>query len=171
MIIIYKPKGGEPESFDARTLRVSEASIASRTIDRPWAAIQAGVNEGDDLECLRAVAWVVKKRTQPSLRWSEFDPGIEELWTRLDKDEVVAQIEQALAVSAINKNVTPEDIRNALKDLPYIAHDQEHAERMIEEMIRDPKGEPDPQPSSDDPTGTPTSESSEPSTSDSSATS
>lgn len=171
MIIVYAPAGGEPEQHDARTLRVSEASIVQRTIDKPFAAVQQGLVE-DDLECMRAVVWVLKKRSNPGLRYGEFDPGIEELYTRLDKDEVKASIESALAVAAQNPNATPEEIRAALATLSLIAADREHAERLIDEMVADPKDEPDAGPSSSDgPTETPTSTSSAPSTSDSSPTS
>lgn len=170
MIIVYAPAGGEREHFDARTLRVSETSIAQRTIDRKWAEIHEGIRD-EDLECLRVVAWVIKKRSHPSLRWAEFDPGVEELYMRLDKDEVKRWLEGAAAVAATNRDATPDDIRAALAGFPEAALDREHAEQAIEEMLADPKEEPDPSSSPGPASETPTSPSSEPSTSGSSPTS
>lgn len=172
MIIVYAPAGGEPEQYDARSLRVSEAGIVSRTTDMKWADIQTGL-QSDDLEAMRGIVWVLKKRGEPSLRYGDFDPGIEELYTRLDHDEVRSTIEAALTVAALNPGATAEDVRTALADLPHIAADREHAERLIEEMAADPKDAPAPSPaaSSGSPSETPTSSLSAPSTSDSSGTS
>lgn len=169
MIIVYAPKDGEREHFDARSLRVSEASIVSRTLSRKWAEVQQGI-QTDDIEVMRAMAWVIKKRSQPSMALDDFDPGIEELYTRLDRDEVVSYVQQALAVASLNPDATPEQIRGTLADLPYIALDPEQAERVIEEMVTDPKDETSPT-MSESPNGTQTSTSSESSTSDSSLTS
>ncbi|SDN17740.1 hypothetical protein [Streptomyces wuyuanensis] len=170
MFIVYGPKGGEPEHFDARTMRVSETSIAQRTIDRKWDDIAQGVRD-EDLECLRVVAWIIKKRSVPTLRFGDFDPLIDELYMRLDKDEVVHWIEGAMAIAAASSDSSADDIRAALSGLPDAALDREHAERMIEEMLADPKDEPDPQPNGENGDETQTSTSSEPSTSSSSAAS
>lgn len=163
MIIVYAPAGGEREHYDARTLRVSEASIASRTIDRPWAEIARGVQD-EDLECLRVVSWILKKRSLPSLRWGEYDPGIEELYARLDKDEVRGWLEGATAIAATNPDAAPDDIRQTLAGLPAVAFDPEHAERAIDEALADPKDEHGPREKHADRSETRTSGPSEPST-------
>ncbi|MEU6702533.1 hypothetical protein [Streptomyces wuyuanensis] len=170
MFIVYGPQGGEPEHFDARTLRVSETSIAQRTIDRKWAEIEQGIRD-EDLECLRVVAWIIKKRSHPALRFGEFDPLIGELYMRLDKDEVVGWIEGSMAIAAASPDSSADDIRAVLAGLPNAALDREHAERMIEEMLADPKDEPDLQPRSETGDETRTSTSSGPSTSSSSGAS
>lgn len=158
MIIIYVPKDGEREHFDARSLRVSEASIVQRLLSRKWGEVEAGIRE-EDLEALRAVAWVVKKRSAPSLRYDDFDPGIDELGMRLDCDEVVAYVRQVIAfATANNPDATPADIREALTELPNLAFEPEHAQRTVEELAADPK---DPTtretstPSSETPTSSP----------------
>lgn len=139
MIIIYVPKDGEREHFDARSLRVSEATIVQRLLARKWGEVEAGIRE-EDLEALRAVAWVVKKRSTPSLRYDDFDPGIDELGMRLDADEVVAYVRQVIAfATANNPDATPADIREALAELPNLAFDPEHAQRTVEELAADPK--------------------------------
>lgn len=173
MFIVYTPAGGEPEYYNARTLLVSEASIASRTIDQKWPQIKQGLAE-DDLEALRVVAWVLKKRTHPSLRFGEFDPGIEELASRLDKDEVENYVTEAVAIARGNPEVTGEQIADALQDLPPVAMDPAHAEAFIKEMAADPKDQREealPEPQLNAAALSPVSTSSDASTSGSSPTS
>ncbi|MER7814085.1 hypothetical protein [Streptomyces sp. NPDC096153] len=169
MIIVYAPQFGEPEHFDARTLRVSESSIAQRTIDRPWDDIEQGVRD-EDLECLRVVAWLIKKRAQPTLRFGDFDPLIGELYMRLDNTEVANWIEGAQAIIGAAPDATAEQVRSRLAWIIGAALDPEYAERKLEEALADPKDEPDP-PRSDSSGETPTSTSGEPDTSSSSDTS
>jgi hypothetical protein len=179
LIIVYTPPfGGEPEHFDARTLLVSEVSIVSRTIDMKWPQIKEGLAE-DDLDAMRGVAWVIKKRTQPTLRFGDFDPGVESMVTRLDKTEVENYVAEAVRLAEQDPEVTREQIADALKDLPGIAFDPAHAEAVIKKMAEAPKddapqeppAEPEsPEPVDETPSPSPASTSSEPSTSDSSPT-
>lgn len=176
MIIVYTPEGGEPEHYDARSLVVSEVSIVSRTIDQKWPAIKEGLAE-DDLDAMRGVAWVLKKRTTPSLRFGEFDPGVDEMVTRLDKTEVENYVTEAVKIATQDPEVTGEQIAVALKDLPGIAFDPAHAEAVIKEMTADPKDTEAQEPSDEPPTEPdeadpiPASTSSDASTSGSSPTS
>lgn len=179
MIIVYTPAGGEPEHYDARTLLVSEVSIVSRTIDQKWPAIKEGLAE-DDLDAMRGVVWVIKKRTNPTLRFGEFDPGVDEMVTRLDKTEVENYVTEAVAIATQDPEVTGEQIAHALRELPGAAIDPAHAEAVIKEMTEDPKGDGSKQPqaelASPEPDGvmpspSPVSMSSDASTSGSSPTS
>lgn len=175
MIIVYTPAGGESEHYDARSLKVSEVSIVSRTIDQKWPVIKEGLAE-DDLDAMRGIVWVIKKRSQPSLRFGEFDPGVDEMVTRLDKDEVVNYVREAVAIAAQDPDVTREQVAGALKGLPDIAFDPAHAEAVIKDMTEDPKGSGEQPPLEDSSqpfplASGPESTSSEPSTSDSSPTS
>jgi hypothetical protein len=172
VIIVYTPADGEPEHFDVRSLKVSEVSIVSRTVDMRWPAIKEGLAD-EDLDAMRGVAWVIKKRTNPSLRFGEFDPGVDEMVTRLDKTEVENYVTEAVAIATQDPDVTGEQIAHALRDLPPAAFDPEHAQRVIEEKTEDPKGsgeEPRLKETSRPslPESSPESTSSEPSTSDSS---
>lgn len=139
MIIVYTPAEGEPEHFDARSLRVSEVSIVSRTINQKWPLIKQGLAD-DDLDAMRGIAWVIKKRGHPSLPFDAFDPGIEELTTKLDKTEVVTWITEALAIASSDTEVTGDELAEALRGLSGIAFDPDHAEAMIKEMVDSPKG-------------------------------
>lgn len=140
MFIVYTPAGGEPEHYNARSLLVSEASIVERTIDRKWPAIKEGLSE-DDLDAMRGVAWILKKRSNPTLRFGEFDPGIEEMVTRLDKDEIENYVAEAVAIARLNPDVTGAAIAGALQHLPGVSMDPAHAEAVIKEMTEDPKDE------------------------------
>ncbi|MEU2181229.1 hypothetical protein [Streptomyces thermolilacinus] len=174
MIIVYTPEGGEPEHYDARTLRVSEAAIASRTADMKWGDLKTGLQD-EDLEAMRAVVWVIKKRTQPSLRYGEFDPGVEEMVTRLDRDEITQWVEAAAGIAAQEPDLTAETLQAILAHIPPTALDREHADEAVARALDEfeagrPKGAPSPEPSTGE-SPTPTSIESEPSTSASSPTS
>ncbi|MFD7709469.1 hypothetical protein [Streptomyces sp. NPDC059786] len=180
MIIVYTPAGGEPEHYDASSLKVSEASIVSRTIDMKWAEIKEALQD-DDLDAMRGIVWVLKKRTTPALRFGEFDPGVDEMVTRFDQAEAVRVIENALTVVAEQgDDVSPETVRQALNGIVEACADREHAQALVDaRLAADPK-EPaeDTEPSlpsepaaTTGPSETPTSTSSGTSTSDSSPTS
>lgn len=174
MIIVYTPEGGEPEHYDARSLRVSEASIASRTADMKWGEVRQGL-EDEDLEAMRAVVWVIKKRTNPSLRYGDFDPGVEEMVTRLDRDEITHWVESSTRVAAEQvPDLTAEMLAGILSNIPATAIDREHADEQVARAVAEfeegrPKGAASG--SSTDESPTPTSPAPEPSTSDFSPTS
>lgn len=131
MIIVYTPAGGEPEHYDARTLLSSEASIVARTIDAKWPQVRAGLAE-DDLDAMRAVVWVLRKRSNPTLRYGEFDPGVEELTTLYDKREIEDWVDSGFAFGLADPSVTVDQVVAALSGAPASAADPEHARAYIE---------------------------------------
>lgn len=80
MIIVYEPEGGDAHRWDLQTIRIlaTEAEAVERVTDLDWAAARVKVAKGSML-ALRAVAWVLMKRTQPDLRYTAFVPAAEEL--------------------------------------------------------------------------------------------
>lgn len=180
MIIVYTPEGGQPEQYDASSLRVSEAAIVQRTIDMKWQEIREGL-ERDDLDAMRGIVWVLKKRSQPSLRFGDFDPGVDEMTSRMDQREVAAYVDNAFAVTENDSEMTSEEVAAFLLGrLPDIAADPEHARALIEARAKGPKdpaeaAASEPQPTQEtpgeDPTPSPTSSEPGTSTSDSSPTS
>jgi hypothetical protein len=173
LIIVYTPQGGEPEQYDARTLRVSEASIVSKTVGKPWGEIKAGLAT-DDLDAMRGIVWALKKRAQPALRFGDVDPGVEEMVVRLDHEEVRNWIASALAVRAQDPEVTDSDFDAAMAAMLNAAADREHAEQLLAEMVEDAKGKeagPARTPEAESSSLTPTSTEPEPATSGSSLTS
>lgn len=142
MIIIYTPEGGTPEEYDARSLKVSEATLVQNAIDMKWAAISKGL-EVEDLDAMRGIVWILKRRSNPGLRIGDVDPGVDEMVTRWSKREVTDYVEEAFRIADTNPEATREDIAAALTELPLAAADPEHAERLIAEMTKDPKDQPE----------------------------
>ncbi|MEU3836509.1 hypothetical protein [Streptomyces microflavus] len=177
MIVVYTPAGGEAQHYDAGTLLVSEASIAARTIDMKWPQIKSGLAD-EDLDAMRAVAWVLKKRHEATLRFGDFDPVVGEMVTRYNKDEVETWVEGAFILNSADPTITPDQIADALSMVPDSAFDPEHARAFIEKRRaealegKDPEAaataESAPAPKS---SAKKTSSASAPSTSDSSVTS
>lgn len=132
MIIVYTPAAGEPEQYDARTLLASEASIVARTIDMKWPQVKEGLSE-DDLDAMRAVVWVLKKRHAATLRYGDFDPGVDELVTRFDKTEVENWVDAGFALRAKNPDMTLDQVVTVtLVQVEALAADPEHARAYIE---------------------------------------
>jgi hypothetical protein len=179
LIIVYTPADGEPEQYDASTLRVSEAAIVQRTVDMKWQEILAGL-EQDDLDAMRGIVWVLKKRTTPSLRYGEFDPGVTEMVCRLSRTEIEAYVSNAFEMVGADPEVTEETVVQILRArLPMLAADPDHALALLDARAQDPKEQatPDvpeeavPASAPQDPSPSPTSSEPGPSTSASSPTS
>ncbi|MFH9761311.1 hypothetical protein ACH4MJ_04150 [Streptomyces anulatus] len=150
MIVVYTPAGGEPEQYDAKSLLVSEASIVARTVDMRWPEVKAGLAD-EDLNAMRGVVWVLKKRHAPTLRFGEYDPGVDEMVTRYDRDEVENWVDGAFLLQDTDPEITPARIVEALSEVPAAAADPEHARAYIEkcraeaEAGKDPEPEPQPE--------------------------
>ncbi|WP_030764732.1 hypothetical protein [Streptomyces sp. NRRL F-2664] len=98
MIILYRPAdGGEEQHFDMRRVRTSEAAVVQKATDMKWGEIKVGVRE-DDPTSLRGIVWILKKREQPNLRWSDFDPENDELTSRFDTREVALYVAEILSL-------------------------------------------------------------------------
>lgn len=143
MIIIYSPEGTEPEHFDAGRMRASEIQIIERTADARWDDIREAMSDGD-INAMRVVAWAVKKRTEPALRYSDFDPWEGELRVRLDGREVHAYAERIVAKYGDN----PDDLAAAFDELRDSAADPEVAEKAIADVTapKDPAPAEEPEP-------------------------
>ncbi|MET7475060.1 hypothetical protein ABZT17_11965 [Streptomyces sp. NPDC005648] len=178
MIIVYTPTGGEPQEYDARSLRVSEVSIAQRTAGMKWGEIEQGL-DSDDPEAMRVIVWVIKKRAEPTLRYGDFDPLITEMTTRMSRQEVTDYVDNAFALAETDPDVTTDHVVGVLQRIIAVAVDPEHAEQLIAEKAAGPKEstaedapEQQPPPEESSPSSTtPTSTSSEATGSGSSPTS
>ncbi|MFJ8221402.1 hypothetical protein [Streptomyces griseus] len=154
MIIIHTPEGGEPERLDVGRLRASEIQIAERTADRPWDVLKAGLLNAD-VTSVRTLAWVVKKRADPSLRFSAFDPFEDELKVRFDSRETHGYAKELFE----RYGHDPVELAGAWDELRSAADDPAVADAAIKEQTDGPKVE-----------ASSGSETSETSTSDSSPT-
>jgi hypothetical protein len=169
LIVIYTPDGGEPEQYDARSLLSSEASIVERAIDMKWPEIKDGLRD-EDLNSMRGIVWILKKRHNPTLRFGDFDPGVDEMVTRFDRREIEEYVANAQEVVSANPDATGADIAEALSGLEVTAADPEHALAVIQAVADGPKAPgPEDEPGTEE-THPPTLPSSETSTSGSSPT-
>lgn len=142
MIITYTPEGSEPQTFDAARLRASEIQIIERTAEGHWSDIKRAMGNGD-INAMRTVAWVIKKRQEPSLRFVQFDPWEGELRVRLDEREVKVYAENIFERYAAD----PEELAEAFEELRESAHDRETAEAAIADVTapKDPAPADEPQ--------------------------
>ncbi|MEH0578998.1 hypothetical protein QBA54_32015 [Streptomyces sp. B21-108] len=171
MIVVYTPEGGEPQHYDASTLKVSEASILQRTVDMKWQEICRGLEE-DDLDAMRGIVWVLRKRSEPSLRFGDVDPGVTELTSRMSDKEIARYIEASFATGATNEELTREMVADILRErIADVAVDPEYANRLIDRLSAEEGPKEEPAPAVAEGTGSspsPTSSTPETSTSDSS---
>lgn len=137
MIVVYTPEGGEPEHYDASSLKVSEAAIVQRTVDMKWQEILAGL-ENDDLDAMRGIVWVIKKRSQPSLRFGEFDPGVTEMTSRMDNKEIGRWLDATL--DAVDPELDWETLEGIIGPrLAEVAVDPEYARQLLDARATVPK--------------------------------
>ncbi|MFF9084427.1 hypothetical protein ACF1BR_32545 [Streptomyces rubiginosohelvolus] len=134
MIIIYTPEGGLSERLDAGRLRASEIQIAERTADRPWDVLRGGLVDGD-VTAIRTLAWVVKKRTEPTLRFAAFDPFEDELVVKLDPRET----HRYAAEMFERYGHDPDELAGAWAELREAADDPAIADAAIKEQTGSPK--------------------------------
>ncbi|MEU0359914.1 hypothetical protein [Streptomyces cyaneofuscatus] len=146
MIIVYTPAGAEPEQYDAKTLLASEASIVARTVDMKWPQVKDGLVD-EDLDAMRGVVWVLKKRHAPTLRFGEFDPGVDEMVTRYDRTEAEAWFDAAFNLIGVDPETTVERVATALHEAaPGAVADLEHASAYIEKCRTEAEAGKDPEP-------------------------
>ncbi|WP_455360024.1 hypothetical protein [Streptomyces sp. SYSU K21746] len=136
MIIVYSPEDGEPERFDARRIRTSEIQIIERTASRRWPEMLDAMGNGD-VTAMRTVAWVVKKRSNPSLPYADFDPFQDELRARLDDREIRQYAEHFAETFRADEGTRT----TAFEELLEAADDRQFAETLIKELTADPTGQ------------------------------
>jgi hypothetical protein len=147
-----------------------------RTVDMKWQEILQSLAE-DDLDAMRGIVWVIKKRTTPSLRFGDFDPGVTEMTSRMTNDEVSAFIEPLFAQGIANPDLTTEVVADMLRSrIAEAAVDPEYANDLIDRLAAAAEDGPkdQPQPEATEESGSspsPTSSAPEPATSGSSRTS
>ncbi|MFC4611154.1 hypothetical protein ACFO9E_25670 [Streptomyces maoxianensis] len=88
MILIYEPQGGERRTWNLKEIRFmsSEAETVERSTGLEWQEAKARVVKGSML-ALRAIVWVLVKRDEPSLRYTQFDPAETEIGVDFDTEE------------------------------------------------------------------------------------
>ncbi|MBD0707396.1 MULTISPECIES: hypothetical protein [unclassified Streptomyces] len=135
MIIVHTPADGTVERYDVRSVRTSEASIITRLVaaDLSWPQIKARAADSDP-EAMRAIAFVIRKRSQPSLRLDDFDPVADELESLMDHQEIDTWAEIAAGqLAAFDGPV--EAARPALAQILDQAADTDYAQAVIDRLL------------------------------------
>lgn len=126
MIVIYQPKGADPEQYDAEELTCSEADAVCRATDMQWAEVGQALRQQSP-GVMRAVAWAWRKRAEPTLRLGEFDPPLKALKARFDTEEIPDFLKQ------LNRApLSPAERTQALREIVDTALDPEAAAKVIE---------------------------------------
>ncbi|MGW0169562.1 hypothetical protein ACWDWT_30955 [Streptomyces sp. NPDC003343] len=90
MIVSYAQDGGTTERVSTDELSAIEAAAIEEALDgTPWRAIEDQLR-GQDPTAMRAVLWAFRKRTEPGLKFAEFDvPGWRRrLKVRIERAEI-----------------------------------------------------------------------------------
>lgn len=123
MIIVYAPTDGDVHRWDLKKARIlaTEAEAVERVTGLEWQAARGKVVKGSML-ALRAVAWVLFKREQPALKYSQFQPAAEELSYEYDAEER----------AVIRKNIEEDDDLTAEEKAEIIAEMDEEDARLAD---------------------------------------
>ncbi|MBP2583400.1 hypothetical protein J3A78_003878 [Streptomyces sp. PvR006] len=154
MLIVHTPADGPVERYDFRTVRTSEASTITSlvTADLAWQQVRQQLRD-EDPDVMRVVAFVLKKRSDESLRIADFDPLVGELAVKLDRRE----IEEWATIAAekiVSVELPPAVLEASLSSILDEADDVEHARATIQKLIsgKFPAGPAEPTTESSDPT-------------------
>lgn len=115
MKLTYTPEDGEPQvwSFSADKLMTTEAEAVEKVTGMSYDEFGTALVRGR-ATAKRAVVWVLRKRSEPTLRYSAVDFPMGALAVELDVDELLA-IRRA-AVDGL-PGVSDEDVATALVDI------------------------------------------------------
>lgn len=147
MIVIYTdPADGAVHEYDADALTCGESDAISRAIDLPWPMMsQALRNQAP--QAMRGIAWAWRKRAEPTLRFTHFDPLIKSLKAKFADDD----IPDFLAMLDRSKSFSPPEREQARDEVIAKAMDPDAARQIIAEHLgASPKDEtenPSPSPS------------------------
>jgi hypothetical protein len=133
VIITYEPEGGDAHRWDLTEIRIlaTEAEAVERVTDLDWTAARTKVVKGSML-ALRAVAWVLMKRTQADLRYSAFVPAASELgweYSKVERAEIRKAVEE-------NPDIEPEQKAALLAEF-------DEADALLDEDEHSPGGNPE----------------------------
>jgi hypothetical protein len=98
VIIVYRPDEGEERRWDLSQTRIMavEAEQVERITDLTWNQARERLADGS-MRALRAIAFVLLKRDQPTLRYGEFNPPASALDWEFDTGELVRLRETIVA--------------------------------------------------------------------------
>jgi hypothetical protein len=87
MIVIYTPADGTGGEYDAGDLTCGEAEAVCRATDMSWPQLEQALRQQAP-SAMRGIAWASRKRAEPTLRYSHFDPRLKDLRARFTTEEI-----------------------------------------------------------------------------------
>src|SRR5882757_529265 len=88
MIIEFTPADGEARRWDLKTtaILIPEAAAVEKVCGERWPQVKAAALEGG-AQALWAIAWVLMKRDDPTLRMTQWTPAADALSVDFDAEE------------------------------------------------------------------------------------
>lgn len=114
MIITYTPADGDERRWDLKDVRIlmPEAAAVERVVGERWPQVKAAAMQGG-AQALWAIAWVLMKREDPTLRMTAWAPAEDELGVDFDPEERALLRAEALK----NPDLTDEQREQVLAEL------------------------------------------------------
>lgn len=89
MILVYKPENADVQRWDLAEVKVTfaEAKAAEKAGGFTWRKLQEELTEGNTA-ALQAAVWVLRKRDEPTLRYSDLESlPVDSISTEYSADE------------------------------------------------------------------------------------
>jgi hypothetical protein len=145
MLITYDKPDGTVEQVSTNDLSAIESADIEEVLDgASWRQIEDRVSDQDPT-AMRAVLWVVRKREQPNLAFSDVDvPGWRRrLKARIERQEI-DEVLQNLLAEDLAKVSEDSAIQVMLPHLRKLAHDKTDVGAALEALGKGHLGKPTP---------------------------
>lgn len=124
MILHYTPQDGPAQHWDLSTVRflTSEAETVERTTGLEWGDVcsRGMLVLRKSPTARRAIAWVLLKRADPALRYSAFDPAIDDIDVRFSADDV-AELRAEAEERLVKGQVSSADFDEGMADIEKLS--------------------------------------------------
>lgn len=128
MIVSYRHEDGTVEEVSTDGLSAVESGAIESVTGQEWGEVESALR-GQSPTAMRAVLWAWRKRSVPSLRFSEFDLAgwKRRLKARLEREEIDELVE-SLRQDAEAGDVDFEEMLNHMRTM---AHDPQDVDRAV----------------------------------------
>ncbi|MET7779563.1 hypothetical protein ABZU94_29705 [Streptomyces mirabilis] len=142
MIVSYRREDGTVDEVSTDALSAIESSVIESATGLEWDDVDTALRHQAPT-AMRAVLWVVRKRQQPTLRFSDFDlPGWKRRTkARLEYAEILDMVEALLK----NPESTDEVVETMSGYMRTMAHDPADVDKAFGEMAPKAPAAPAPQ--------------------------
>ena len=129
MIISYRQDDDTVETVSSEDLSAVESAAIESVTGKDWSDIDSALR-AQDPTAMRAILWAFRKRSQPTLRFSEFDVPRwrRRLKARLEYEEILDLVE-ALRRDAADD----EEFEGLLRHMRALAHRPDDVDKAVAE--------------------------------------